>query len=85
MGVLPLQFQDGDSIDSLGLTGRETFAVQGLEGLTEHDRPRSVVVRARSDDGSEVRFAATVRLDTATEALYFRHGGVLPYVARSLV
>jgi aconitase A len=85
MGVLPLQFQDGDCIDSLGLTGRETFAVRGLEGLTEKDRPRTVVVEARSEDGGEVRFPATVRLDTATEALYFRHGGVLPYVARSLV
>jgi aconitate hydratase len=85
MGVLPLQFQDGDSIDGLGLTGRETFAVRGLEGLTEEDRPRTVVVEARADDGAEVRFTAIVRLDTATEARYFRHGGVLPYVARSLI
>jgi aconitate hydratase len=85
MGVLPLQFQDGDSIDSLGLTGRETFAVRGLEGLTEGDRPRTVVVEARSDDGGQARFSAIVRLDTATEVLYLRHGGVLPYVARSLV
>jgi aconitate hydratase len=85
MGVLPLQFRDGDSVDSLGLTGHETFAVRGLEGLTEDDRPRTVLVDARSDDGRRVQFVATVRLDTATEALYFRHGGVLPYVARSLV
>ncbi|MFD2090667.1 aconitate hydratase AcnA [Blastococcus deserti] len=85
MGVLPLQFRDGDSVGTLGLTGHETFDVLGLGGLSETDRPRCVVVLARSDDGTEKRFSATVRLDTATEALYFRHGGILPYVARSLV
>jgi aconitate hydratase len=85
MGVLPLQFADGDTVDGLGLTGRETFDVLGLDGLTEEDWPRRVVVEARSDDGTRVRFAVTVRLDNATEALYLRHGGILPYVARALV
>jgi aconitate hydratase len=85
MGVLPLQFRPGDSVESLGLTGRETFDITGLEGLSEGNRPGCVVVEARSDDGSRVRFAATVRVDTAREARYLRHGGILPYVARSLV
>jgi aconitate hydratase 1 len=84
MGVLPLQFRAGDSVESLGLTGRETFDITGLEGLAEGDRPGCAVVEARSDDGSLVRFAATVRVDTAREALYLRHGGILPYVARRL-
>ncbi|WP_448608435.1 aconitate hydratase AcnA [Geodermatophilus sp. URMC 60] len=85
MGVLPLQFRAGDSVQSLGLTGREAFDITGLGGLGEGDRPGHVVVEARSDDGSAVRFAADVRVDTAREALYLRHGGILPYVARSLV
>jgi aconitate hydratase 1 len=85
MGVLPLQFREGDSVASLGLSGRETFDITGLAGLSEHDRPRCVVVSARSDEGAPVRFVATVRVDTAREALYLRHGGLLPYVARQLV
>jgi aconitate hydratase len=84
MGVLPLQFRAGDSVESLGLTGRETFDITGLEGLNEEDRPGCVVVEARSDDGSLLRFTATVRVDTAREARYLRHGGILPYVARRL-
>ena len=84
MGVLPLQFREGDSVESLGLTGGETYSVQGLEGLTERDWPRRVVVRAQSDDGASVGFAAVVRVDSSTEARYLRHGGVLPYVARSM-
>jgi aconitate hydratase len=83
MGVLPLQFADGDSVDSLGLTGNETFDVHGLDGLTEDDWPSRVVVEARSATGTR-RFPVTVRLDNATEALYLRHGGILPYVARTL-
>jgi aconitate hydratase len=85
MGVLPLQFREGDSVASLGLSGRETFDITGLAGLSEHDRPRCVVVSARSDDAAPVRFVADVRVDTAREALYVRHGGLLPYVARRLV
>jgi aconitate hydratase len=85
MGVLPLQFREGDSVASLGLSGRETFDVTGLAGLSEHDRPRCVVVSARPDEGAPVRFVADVRVDTAREALYLRHGGLLRYVARRLV
>jgi aconitate hydratase len=84
MGVLPLQFREGDSIASLGLSGREAFSVEGLAGLGEHGWPREVSVRV--EDADDVRtFRVRVRLDTATEATYFRHGGVLPFVARSLV
>jgi aconitate hydratase len=75
MGVLPLQFHDGDTRDSLGLTGREEFAISGLEG-GEADE---VVVRA-----DEIEFRARVRLDTPREREYFRHGGILPFVLRRL-
>ena len=84
MGVLPLQFLEGDSVASLGLSGRETYDVSGLAHLTEDDRPRRVVVSARSDEGATISFPAVVRVDTAREASYLRHGGVLPYVTRSM-
>ena len=77
MGVLPLQFTDGDSVESLGLTGQEVFEIAGFAGGSEI--PREVTVRA--DDKS---FVATVRIDTPGEADYYRHGGILPYVLRSL-
>jgi aconitate hydratase len=77
MGVLPLQYADGESRESLGLTGEETFEVTGLADV---DRiPREITVKA---DGKE--FTATVRIDTPGEAEYFRHGGILQYVLRSL-
>ena len=83
MGVLPLQFADGDDADSLGLSGEETFDITGLEGA---DRiPREVTVTAKADDGSEKTFTATVRIDTPGEAAYYRHGGILQYVLRSLL
>jgi len=77
MGVLPLQFRDGDSVASLGLTGHETFEIAGLADGGEI--PREVMVRA-----DEKSFVATVRIDTPGEADYYRHGGILPYVLRSL-
>ena len=76
MGILPLQFQPGDSRESLGLTGRESFSVQGVE----NGEAREVTVRA---DG--VEFRARVRLDTPREREYLRHGGILPYVLRRLL
>ncbi len=77
MGVLPLQYADGESRESLGLTGEETFEIAGLAGT---DRiPREITVKA--DDKT---FTATVRIDTAGEAEYYRHGGILQYVLRSL-
>jgi len=78
MGVLPLQFLDGESVSSLGLTGEETFAIEGLEGAEEI--PREVTVQA---DDKELR--ARVRIDTPQEQHYFRHGGILPFVLRELL
>jgi aconitate hydratase len=80
MGVLPLQFRDGESAESLGLTGEETFDVVGVEEINSGGVPREVTVRA---DGRE--FRAAVRIDTPGEADYYRHGGIMPYVLRSLV
>ncbi|MGH3275721.1 MAG: aconitate hydratase, partial [Streptosporangiaceae bacterium] len=81
MGVLPLQFSPGDSAKSLGLTGDETFSIRGLDG--QADIPRAVTVTARGP-GTAREFSAAVRIDTPGEAAYYRHGGILPYVLRSL-
>ncbi|HXW44120.1 MAG TPA: aconitate hydratase AcnA [Streptosporangiaceae bacterium] len=80
MGVLPLQFRPGDSAESLGLTGHEVFDITGIEAISSGDTPREVTVRA---DGRE--FRAIVRIDTPGEAEYFRHGGIMQYVLRSLL
>jgi aconitate hydratase len=80
MGVLPLQFADGQSAASLGLTGTETFDIVGIERLNAGETAREVTVRA---DGKE--FAAIVRIDTPGEADYYRNGGIMPYVLRSLL
>jgi len=80
MGVLPLQFPPGESLDSIGLTGREVFDVGEL-GVGE---ARTVAVTARGEDGGEVTFEARVRLDTANEVSYYRHGGILHRVLREL-
>jgi len=77
MGVLPLQFPDGQSAESLGLTGHETVTVRGLADVSE--TTGTLPVRAGAAD-----FEAVVRIDTPGEAEYFRHGGILPYVLRSL-
>ncbi len=83
MGVLPLQFQAGDNVASLGLTGRETFEVVGAQGTLA---PRGVLtVRATADDGTVKAFEAQVRIDTPEEVVAFRHGGILPYVLRRLL
>jgi aconitate hydratase len=76
MGILPLQFRDGETPDTLGLTGRETFAVEGIED----GEASEVTVR-----GDETTFTARVRLDTPREREYLRHGGILPYVLRRLL
>jgi len=80
MGVLPLQYRAGESAASLGLTGREVFDVSGIEEMNSGPVPREVTVRA---DGRE--FSAIVRIDTPGEAEYFRHGGIMQYVLRSLL
>ena len=84
MGVVPLQFPDGESAVSLGLDGTETFSVTGLTALNEGVTPRTVRVEAARADGSVVSFDATVRIDTPGEADYFRNGGILQYVLRGL-
>jgi aconitate hydratase len=83
MGVLPLQFQPGESAASLGLTGREAYSVLGLAGSGPAPRSTLTVV-AVADDGTERRFEAIARLDGPIEADYYRHGGILPAVLRRL-
>ena len=84
MGVVPLQFPAGQSAESLGLDGTETFSITGLTALNEGTTPRTVAVTAQKADGSAVSFDAVVRIDTPGEADYFRHGGILQYVLRQL-
>ncbi|HEX7610935.1 MAG TPA: aconitate hydratase, partial [Solirubrobacteraceae bacterium] len=87
MGVLPLQFPEGQSVASLGLTGEEAFSVTGLaESMADGGAPpREVEVTAAREAGSDVSFAARVRIDTPREADYFRHGGILEFVLRGLL
>jgi aconitate hydratase len=79
MGVLPLQFADGESAHSLGLTGHEVFEIVGLAGAGDQPIPHELTVRAGDQE-----FTVVVRIDTPKEAEYYRHGGILPYVARQL-
>jgi aconitate hydratase len=80
MGVLPLQFPEGESIDSLGLTGEETFGVGDLQ----NGEAKTVEVTASRDGGDDVTFEATVRIDTPNEVSYFQNGGILHRVLRDL-
>ncbi len=92
MGILPLQYMAGQTADSLGLTGQEAFSIAGItdlitlaaekEGLGAR---REVTVVAADDDGVKTSFQALVRIDTPQEVAYFRHGGILQYVLRSLL
>jgi aconitate hydratase len=81
MGVLPLQFAEGDTAESLGLSGEETFTITGVTALNDGDTPRTVQVKANDD----LEFEARVRIDTPGEAEYYRHGGIMQYVLRSLL
>jgi len=85
MGVLPLQFQPGVNADTLGLQGDEVFTIRGITALNEGVSPREVEVEAVAADGRTVEFTAVVRIDTPGEADYYRHGGILQYVLRSLL
>jgi aconitate hydratase len=85
MGVLPLQFPAGESAATLGLDGTETFDVTGVTALNDGTTPATVAVSATRSDSSVVRFDAVVRIDTPGEADYYRNGGILQYVLRSLV
>jgi aconitate hydratase len=78
MGVLPLQFKDGDSVESLGLSGKEKFTIAGLaEG---DELPRELTVKA-----GDKEFQVRVRIDTPKEQRYYRHGGILQFVLRELL
>jgi aconitate hydratase len=82
MGVLPLQFAPGDSVVSLGLSGREQFTVLGMDdGVSAHER---LTVEARAEDGTTTRFGVICRLDGPIEVDYYRQGGILPAVLRRL-
>jgi aconitate hydratase len=85
MGVLPLQYQPGVTAASLRLEGDEVFTVRGIEELNSGTTPRSVRVEAVATDGRTTEFDALVRIDTPGEADYFRNGGILQYVLRSLL
>jgi aconitate hydratase len=80
MGVLPLQFMDGETADSLGLTGKETFDISGHGDASA----KTVTVTATPDDGEPVIFEARIRIDTPKERDYYEHGGILHYVLRQL-
>ena len=85
MGVLPLQYEPGESAASLGLTGTEAFSISGVTQLDSGATPTKLDVEAVRPDGSLVTFRVRLRIDTPREADYYRHGGILPYVLRSLL
>lgn len=84
MGVLPLQFPEGQSAESLGLTGEETFSVTGITELNDGVTPQTMRVSAVKPDGAEVAFDAVVRIDTPGERSYYLNGGIMQYVLRNL-
>ena len=82
MGVLPLQFEPGQDRETLGLTGEETYDIEGLATVTPGQR---LTVRATSADGAQKSFTVLCRIDTPVEQDYYAHGGILPFVLRQLV
>jgi aconitate hydratase len=86
MGILPLQFEEGQNVESIGLTGEETYDFAGLTVLLKAKlaNGRVLPVKARTADGSVKTFNAVVRIDTPQEIEYFEHGGILQYVLRQL-
>ena len=85
MGVLPLQFPAGETAESLGLDGTETFDVSGVTALNDGTIPRTVHVTATKDAGEKTEFDAVVRIDTPGEADYYRNGGIMQYVLRGML
>ena len=85
MGVLPLQFPEGESAESLGLDGTEVYSITGIDALNQGVTPKTVHVEATHKDGSKTEFEAVVRIDTPGEADYYRNGGILQYVLRNLM
>jgi aconitate hydratase len=82
MGVLPLEFKSGETRESLGLTGHETFSIEGVAQLAP---AKDITVRTKSDDGKETQFTAKARVDTPEEVSYYKHGGILQYVLRQML
>jgi aconitate hydratase len=82
MGLLPLIFKEGESIQSLGLTGTELFSIEGLADISPR---KTLKVTAKREDGSTLDFEVTARLDTEVDVTYFLHGGILPYVLREMI
>ena len=85
MGVVPLQFPEGESWKSLGIDGTETFDIAGLEELNNGSTPKTVKVTVTKENGESFDFDAVVRIDTPGEADYYRHGGILQYVLRNMI
>jgi aconitate hydratase len=85
MGVLPLQFVEGENAQTLGLSGSEVFAIDGVTELNAGVTPKQLMVSATTPQGSVIKFAADLRIDTPGEADYYRNGGILQYVLRSLL
>ena len=82
MGILPLQYLEGQTAESLGLTGQESFTIEGLASLAPRTKTQ---VRARAENGQEKTFETLVRVDTPEEVSYYRHGGILLYVLRQML
>lgn len=85
MGVIPLQFPEGESWKSLGLDGTETYDIEGIEKFNDDTIPKTVKVTAMKENGEAVNFDAVVRIDTPGEADYYRNGGILQYVLRRMM
>lgn len=84
MGVLPLQFPEGENADSLGLSGEEVFSIEGVTALNDGVTPKTMKVTAERPDGSRIVFDAVVRIDTPGERAYYTNGGIMQYVLRNL-
>jgi aconitate hydratase len=86
MGILPLQFEEGQNVESLGLTGEEVYDFAGLTGMlkSKFATGRTLQVKAKAADGSMKEFNARIRIDTPQEIEYYEHGGILLYVLRQL-
>jgi aconitate hydratase len=87
MGILPLQFESGQTVETLGLSGEELYTIENpTEGLAHRlEGSRCLIVSAERPDGSVLQFPVTIRIDTPQEARYYENGGILPYVLRQLL
>jgi len=85
MGVIPLQFPEGKTAESLGLDGTEVFDITGIEALNGGKTPKTVHVKASKEGADPIEFDAVVRIDTPGEADYYRNGGILQYVLRNML